>query len=178
MDQKQLQYIKMLSTYLVSEKAPWADPITDGLQARRHIEEYERYAQRIPHGSVGLSFHLTLDPSDLVRLSQSAVQRLYGEDADLDDEVFGGRMTLKMRRSQDEDDEIFTGASEDVSTLCEKGGRPSISAAEKLRLERLRIVQSEAVLKKELQVQFGPKSVLDSLAIFGEIKMPRAGYPS
>ena len=94
----------MLSTYLVSEKAPLASPITDGLQARRHIEEYDQYAQRIPAGSVGLPFHLTLDKADLTRLSQSAVKRIYGDDVDLDDAVFGGQVTLTMRGGQDEDD--------------------------------------------------------------------------
>ena len=57
----------MLSTYMVSEKAPMAKPITNGAEARDHIEVYNRYARRIPAGSVGLPFHLTLDPNDLVR---------------------------------------------------------------------------------------------------------------
>jgi hypothetical protein len=80
----------MLSTYVVSEKPPMASPITNGAQARRHIEAYERYAQRVPAGSTGLAFHLTLDPNDLVLLQQQAVLRMYGESADLDSDVFGG----------------------------------------------------------------------------------------
>ena len=128
-------------TYIVSETAPLAGSITNGLQARRHIEAFDQYAQRIPAGSVGLPFHLTLEKADLARLLQSAVQRIYGEDVDLDDAVFGGQATLTRKERLDEDDEVFSGSAEFLSTPIEEKDRLSISAVEKLRLERLKAVK-------------------------------------
>jgi len=150
-----------------------ASPITNGAQARRHIEAYERYAQRVPAGSTGLAFHLTLDPNDLVLLQQQAVLRMYGESADLDSDVFGGCAPRDMRAAVDPDDEFF--GDTDPSTPKEDDEEDR-EQSEKTRLARLQEALSEAVLKKQLQVLFGPRSILDSLEMMRKIRMPGAPY--
>jgi hypothetical protein len=73
----------------------------------------------------------------------------------------------------DPDDEFF--GDTDPSTPKEDDDEDR-EQSEKTRLARLQEALSEAVLKKQLQVLFGPRSILDSLEMMRKIRMPGAPY--
>jgi len=165
-----------MNTFVVTEKPPMAGPITSGEYARKHIEAFDRYQLRVPPGTHGLGFYLTLDPGDLIMLQKLTVRRDLGEGAESDDETFGG--DEETREELADEDDVEFGDPRDVKGSGE-GIDTKVKVSEgKDRLARMKEALSEASLKREIRIQFGPRSVLESLEFLRKIRMPASAYIS
>jgi hypothetical protein len=147
-----------MEMYYVPEKPPLAGPIRTGEDARRHMAAFDEYKQRLPLDRKGVEFYLTLTRETVRSLQNLTVLRelgpVGGSESDEDEE----ELEDEEKNEQDETPLEPAALTRSLSTP----GR---------RLERMRAALSEESLRKELRIQFGPKSIQDSLVILNKIQM-------
>ena len=144
------------SMYYALEKPPIAGLVRTGEDARRHLAAYDDYRMRLPIERKPIEFYLTLHKDNVRDLQNRIVLRELGPVTGDDDDE-------EADESDEEDDEIKDDQQDDPFE------RAPVVPAPGLRLERMRVALGELSLRKELRIQFGPRSIADSLVILKEI---------
>ena len=122
---------------------------------------YDDYKTRLPLERKPTEFYLTLHKDTVRDLQNRIVLRELGPVTGADEES-----DESSEESDEEGDEVKDDQENDPLVPA------PITPVLGLRLERMRAALGEEGLRKELRIQFGPRSIADSLAILKKIQMP------